>query len=146
MSCAPDPCRIPTSRSSLHNAAGPSSNEAGKPARPDAEHDVRGRQHDCRYPFFHYTRTKRSFGHGEWKLKLAMSVCKYDGSICPWGIRGSRSAYRDAMIGPVLGPFFLRTVDLRSSHCRSDESSSQYTSAMANTITGSYGKRKNKIN
>jgi hypothetical protein len=63
------------------------------------------------------------------------NVCKYDGSICPWGIRGSRSAYRDAITGPILGPFPLRTVDLRSSHCRSDESSSQYTSAMANIIT-----------
>ena len=49
------------------------------------------------------------------------------------------------MIGPVLGPFFLRTVDLRSSHCRSDESSSQYTSAMANTITATgSGKGKTK--
>ena len=72
----------------------------------------------------------------EAEITCSDDVCKYDGSTCPWGIRGSRSAYRDAMIGPVLGPFFLRTVDLRSSHCRSDESSSQYTSAMANTITG----------
>ena len=48
------------------------------------------------------------------------------------------------MIGPVLGPFFLRTVDLRSSHCRSDESSSQYTSAMANATITVTGKGKTK--